>query len=57
MTEKSCLSKCEWDLKALICLGCGRTLREVEDDLMKKAKRGRNELKRTNVGKPQERRT
>jgi predicted Fe-S protein YdhL (DUF1289 family) len=51
MTKKSCLSKCEWDLHNLICLGCGRTLRQIEDDLMKKAKRGRNELKRTNVGK------
>ena len=52
----SCLGKCEWDVHTQVCKGCGRSARDVERDLLAKARRGRHESKRTNLGKSQKRR-
>jgi predicted Fe-S protein YdhL (DUF1289 family) len=31
MTEKKCQKNCKLDQDALVCLGCGRTLKEIID--------------------------
>lgn len=41
MTEKKCQKKCKLDQETLICLGCGRTLKEIVDAGNAHAKNGK----------------
>jgi predicted Fe-S protein YdhL (DUF1289 family) len=41
MTEKKCQNKCKLDQETLICLGCGRTLKEIVDAGNAHAKNGK----------------
>ena len=41
MTEKKCQNKCKLDQVTYICLGCGRTLKEIVDAGNAQAKNGK----------------